>query len=190
MSEQDRAKWDARYAGRDPEMEDAPSPFLVSVAHHLPREGRALDVAGGAGRNGLWLAARGLRVTIADVSAVGLRVASARAERRGLQVSTVCVDLEQEPLPDGPWDLIVCILYLSRPLFAKMADALAPGGVLVFLQPTVTNLERHEKPPRAFLLEPREIEQLLPSSLEIVVLDEGWSPDGHHEARVVARRPP
>ncbi len=188
MSRADREKWDARYAGSDEGATAAASPFLARVADLLPRSGRALDVAGGAGRNALWLASRGLEVTIVDVSQVGLDLAASRAARAGLALRTVCVDLDDEPLPAGPWDLVVDTLYLSRPLFPVIAAALRPGGVLVFLQPTVTNLERHDKPPRGFLLETGELASLVPPGLEPIVLEESWSEDGHHEARLVARR--
>jgi len=84
--------------------------------------------------------------------------------------------------------VVVCTLYLHRPLFASVTEALAPRGVFVFVQPTARNLERHPKPSRRFLLEPGELETLVPPALEVVVLDESWSDDGHHEARLVARR--
>ena len=186
MSAEDRAKWDARYREARPCTAE-PSPFLRSLEEVLPRKGRALDVAGGDGRNALWLARRGLAVTVADVSGVGLERARDRASAEGLALDTVCVDLESEPLPAGPWDLVVSILYLQRSLFAAFAEVLAPSGLLVFLQPTVTNLERHPKPPRPFLLENGELARLV-QGLEVVSLTEGWTEDGHHEARLLARR--
>ena len=71
MGEGDRERWNARY------LEEAetppPSPFLLALDGVLPRRGRALDVAGGSGRNALWLARRGLDVTLADVSDVAER---------------------------------------------------------------------------------------------------------------------
>lgn len=188
MSAADREKWDARYAEPDRTTDAEPSAFLRQMEDLLPRAGRALDVAGGAGRNAIWLAARGLAVTVADVSQVGLDVAAARAARVGVALETIRVDLDEAPLPAGPWDLVVDTLYLSRRLFPAIAAVLRPGGVFVFLQPTVANLERHAKPPRSFLLEIGELERLLPPELEPLVLEEGWSDDGHHEARLVARR--
>jgi tellurite methyltransferase len=56
------------------------------------------------------------------------------------------------------------------------------------LQPTVTNLERHPKPPRSFLLESGELAGLV-TGLEVLELEESWSDDGFHEARLVARCP-
>ena len=188
MSRADRGKWDARYRKGSHTSADV-SPFLASLDEVLPRSGRGLDVAGGAGRNALWLAARGLDVTIVDVSEVGLSIARERAAAAGLSLHTVCVDLEEEPFPEGPWDLIVSVCFLQRSLFATYPEVLAPGGLLVFLQPTVKNLERHQKPPRPFLLEEGEAASLV-SGLTIVSLTEDWTEDGHHEARVVARRQP
>lgn len=188
MSQRDREKWDARYASGSHEA-GAVSTFLRAKAAALPGSGRVLDVAGGAGRNALWLAERGLEVTLVDVSPVGLQLAQRRAAERGVRLTTAALDLEVEPLPAGPWDAIVSVLYLQRGLFRQFHDRLAPGGLLFFLQPTTTNLERHPRPPRSFLLEPGELARLIAqTALEVIELDESWSATGHHEARLVARR--
>ncbi len=189
MSDADRQKWNARY--RDGAGAAEPSAWLVRAAVHLPAAGRALDVAGGAGRNSVWLAARGLDTTLIDVSDEGLRSAQARAGEAGVSIATERVDCETDPLPPGPWDVIACFHYLHRPLFAAWPSLLAPGGVLVFVQPTARNLERHPRPPARFLLQDGELADLV-QGLEIVELDEGWSgpgPDDRCEARLVARRP-
>jgi SAM-dependent methyltransferase len=188
VSDEDRVKWDERYRAASHEIE-APSRFLSSLAQRLPRRGRALDIAGGCGRNALWLAARGLDVTVVDISEVGLSRARLRAAAPPtLDLHTIALDLERQRLPQGPWDLVVCILYLQRSLFRVFPEILAPGGMLVFLQPTLHNLERHPKPPAPYLLAPGELAGLV-RGLEIVELDESWSLEGFHEARLLARRP-
>jgi SAM-dependent methyltransferase len=186
MSEADREKWDARYRGEGA-ASAVPSAFLTSL--ELPAAGLALDVAGGTGRNALWLARRGWRVTIVDVSAQGL--ARARTAARGLPVELVCADLEREPLPAGPFDLALSMYFLRRELFAAFPSVLTPGGLLVYVQPTRSNLQRHPRPPAGFLLEDGELPSLV-RGLEIVRYEEGWLDDGaepQHLARLLARKP-
>lgn len=183
----DRERWNARYAQRDP-ASDGPSPHLSRFEDRLPREGRALDVAGGAGRHAVWLAARGLDVTLCDVSDAGLHLADARAARAGTTITTVRVDLTAQPLPPGPWDVVLCAYYLQRDLWPDMRAALAPGGWLVLVHPTTRNLERHERPGPRFLLEPGEALGVA-EGLQVVHHEETWSDAGRHEAVVVARRP-
>src|SRR4051794_31778139 len=105
MAETDRQRWDARYRDRGARAGN-PSPFLAALDGLLPREGRALDVAGGAGRDALWLARRGLDVTLADISGVALEMARARAEAERLPLRTLAIDVESEAFPAGPWDLV------------------------------------------------------------------------------------
>jgi SAM-dependent methyltransferase len=186
LSEQDRLKWEARYrAGEHTRAQ--PSWLLRAWQDRLPVAGRALDVAGGAGRNAIWLAQHGLDVTIADISRAGLALASERAREAGVALRTLEVDLD-EGLPAGPWELVVVALYLNRALFPAIARELAPGGWLFVVHPTVRNLEKHDKPPRAFLLDEGELALLLAPSLEVLHLEESWGPDDCHEARLVARR--
>lgn len=191
MSGDDRQKWDARYRTRGPDSA-APSAFLVSLADQLPIRGRALDVAGGAGRNALWLARRGLAVTLVDVSEAGLDLARAAAGKTGVAVQLVAADLDAEPLPAGPFDVVVCVDYLRRELFPVFAAALAPRGLLVFQQATRANLQRHAHPSARFLLDDGELPALLRGlALEIVRHEEGWAgPAGaeRHEARLLARK--
>jgi SAM-dependent methyltransferase len=189
VSEDDRAKWNARWSERG---EPAPpSRWLDQVAALLPARGRALDVAGGSGRHALWLARRGLAVTLTDVSEVAVGRAEAAAAAAGLALAVDRRDLEVDPLPDGPWQIALCFHFLLRPLFAGFAAALAPGGLLLFVQPTVRNLERHPHPGAPYLLAEGELPGLIEAvGLEVVRGEEGWLDEGRHEARVVARRRP
>lgn len=194
MASGDRERWDARYRDARPGAE--PAAFLVGLDALLPRAQsgtpapRALDVGAGAGRNAVWLARRGLAVTCADVSPVGLALARTAAAAAGVSLDLVAVDLETAPFPAGPFDLIVSIDFLHRPLFAAFALALAPGGLLVFAQATRANLTRHPHPSARFLLEDGELSRLVPGlggALDVLGLEEAWF-DGRHEARLVARR--
>jgi SAM-dependent methyltransferase len=186
MSADERERWNARYreAGAVPEQ---PARFLRSVGDLLPGRGRALDVGGGSGRNAIWLARRGLEVTLIDIAEDGLALAAEAAQRQGLRLRTACMDLDTEPLLPGPWDVIIDVHFLLRALVPDLAASLAPGGVLVFAHPTVNNLERHARPSRRYLLEARELPGLL-RDLQPVLYREGWNEDGRHEAELVARR--
>lgn len=170
-------KWDARWRDRADAALAAPHHPLVERAGAGP--GRALDLAGGAGRNGAWLAEKGWDVTVCDGSSEGLALAA----RRGL--ATCHRDLEALGLPPGPWDVIVCVDYLQRALFAQFRDVIAPGGRVIFSQPTVTNLERNPRPSRRFLLEDGELAGLL-GDATVEHLAEGWN-KGRYEAHAVFR---
>jgi tellurite methyltransferase len=206
----DRQRWDDRYATGD--VPDEPAAFLLQYADLLPTRGTALDVAGGAGRNAVWLARRGLDVTLVDVSPVGLDLAARRAANAGVSVvlpgraagtaataatgdhrgslTLVECDLAREPLPRGPWDVVVIHHFLDRNVVAQVPDVLAPGGLLLFCHQTVCNLERHPRPPRHFLLDEGEMGTLAAQlGLEVLHLGEGWSDEGMHQAHLVARRP-
>jgi SAM-dependent methyltransferase len=185
MAAADRDRWNARYRDEEPVWE--PSPFVVALGTLLPARGRALDVAGGAGRHALWLARRGLDVTLADVSDVALALAAGRARSEGLRIATVQIDLEAAPLPAGPWDVVVCAHFLHRPLLAALAAALAPGGLLAVALATRSNLKVHPRPGPEHVLEDGELPTLV-RGLDVVSYEEGWLESGRHEARLVARR--
>jgi tellurite methyltransferase len=185
MAEADRERWDRIY--RDGGHTDGGAPaWLDELDAELPRAGRALDVASGAGRLALFWAARGLETHAVDISAEGLRHAREAASRARLELRTHVLDLEWQPLPDGPFAALSCFHYLQRDLFPKLVERLAPGGVLACEITTVRNLERNAKPSRRFLLEPNELLRLC-APLEIVAYREGWHAE-RCDARILARR--
>ncbi len=186
MSQFDREKWDRRY--RDGQHAGAePSALLTALDPWLPSSGRGLDVAGGAGRHALWLAGRGLNTTLLDISTVALDLATTRAQDTGLAINTQAIDLESDPFPAGPWDVIVGFHFLQRNLFDHFKASLANDGLLIYAQPTMRNLERHSRPPADFLLEAHELVNLV-KPLKIELYREGWLEEGRHEALVVARK--
>ena len=88
-----RQGWDRRYAAADRiHATPVPNRFLVSeIAGLAP--GAALDLACGAGRNAVWLAERGWRVTGVDFSGVALGIARDLAASRGVEVEWVESDV-------------------------------------------------------------------------------------------------
>jgi SAM-dependent methyltransferase len=130
--------WDSRFRTADYLYGTAPNGFLAAQAERLWPGLRALALADGEGRNGVWLAERGLDVLAVDASAVALDKARALAARRG-----VTVRFEQHDLlawtPAERFDIVVAIFIQFAAgrdrdrLFDLIRDCLVPGG-LVLLQ--------------------------------------------------------
>jgi len=190
-----RDRWDRAYASIDDTTIPEASAFVQSWAHPVPNGAAGVDVAGGSGKHALWLAQQGVQMTVIDVSPVGLAQAERWAKRIGLELETMVWDLEANgaSMPDGTWDLIVKTYFLNRQLLVELATRLNPGGMLMFAQPTVTNLERNERPSRRFLLEDGEIHQLAEAmvnagqDLHIEHISERWEANNTHEAQLVLR---
>ncbi|GJM37312.1 MAG: hypothetical protein DHS20C19_06790 [Acidimicrobiales bacterium] len=185
MGAGDRERWNEKWSSVGTGT-DHRSPLVELVAPWLPDAGRLLDVAGGGSSAAVEFAKQGLAVTVADVSDVGLSKAREDAALAAVEVDTVEIDLEADPLPAGPWDVITVANYLQRELFPTMIEQLAAGGILAIVIATETNLERSDKPGRPFLLDRGELPTLVPG-LDVLHHTEDWRPNGRHEAHLVAR---
>jgi SAM-dependent methyltransferase len=143
----DSRQWDERYSGTEFEWTTRPNQFVAAGLADLPA-GRALDLAAGEGRNTVWLAERGWRVTAVDFSRVGLEKGRKLSAARGIdpaQVHWIVADLrDYEPERDAFDLVLVAYLQVSRELRAKVlagaAAALAPGGTLFVIGHDLTNL--------------------------------------------------
>ena len=121
--------WDARYAEDAPAYGDAPNDWLAAVADRLPPRGRVLSLAEGQGRNAVFLAERGHRVTAVDLSAVGLARARAFAAERGVEIETEAADLGTYDLGAGRWDAVVSVFAHTPPDVRRRLHAAVPGAL-------------------------------------------------------------
>lgn len=189
MAEADRERWDVRY--RERAVPEHPRTlWLDDVRPDLPRTGAALDVAAGTGPVACWMARRGLTALAVDVSPEGLALATQAASREGLTLQTRAIDLEQDPLPGGPFAMISCFHYRQPSLWEPLWQRVATGGVLVAEIATVTNLERHARPSRRWLVDRGQLQAELGglAGARVDHAEEAWF-DDRHLARVAVRRP-
>ncbi len=140
----DRQAWDERYATEELVWKGDPNRFLVDAVDALA-PGRALDVACGEGRNAVWLASKGWRVTGVDFSGTGLAKARRLAADRGVEVTYVQADVVEWVPPEASFDLVV-VMYLHLPAeqrrraLAHACVALAPGGTVLVVGHDRSNL--------------------------------------------------
>jgi SAM-dependent methyltransferase len=143
----DNQQWDERYSGTEFEWTTRPNQFVAAELAGLP-PGRALDLAAGEGRNTVWLAERGWRVTAVDFSRVGLEKGRKLSVTRGVdeaRVDWIVADLrDYEPERDA-YDLaLTAYLQVSPALraavLARAAAALAPGGTAFVVGHDLANL--------------------------------------------------
>ncbi|MGY0005545.1 class I SAM-dependent methyltransferase [Micromonospora sp. I033] len=141
----DSSAWDARYANTPGLVWSAdPNRFVVeSVTGLTP--GAALDLAAGEGRNAVWLAEQGWRVTAVDFSPVAVARGRELAAGRGVPVEWRVADVTAyRPVP-GSYDLVL-ISYLHLPaddlagVLAAARQALRPGGSVVVVGHDLANL--------------------------------------------------
>jgi tellurite methyltransferase len=163
MGMDEKTLWDKKYGERSHSSLE-PDPFLVSAYNEFlfgTSPGLALDVAGGVGRHSIWLAQRGWRVKLLDISEVGIQQAMENAKRSGTAgaISTEVRDLNTiQDLGREQYDLIVVFFYLQRELFPALAAALKLGGHLVYKTYTTEQKNFPGGPSHPmFLLEPNEL---------------------------------
>lgn len=137
-------RWNERHAARDPIDGADADPTLVEACAGLT-PGRALDLGTGAGRNALWLARQGWRVTAVDFSTVALERARASALATGVTgIDWQLHDLLEWRPPTAAFELVV-LVFIQLPLaerrrvHAAAAAAVAPGGTLLVIGHDRTN---------------------------------------------------
>ncbi len=140
MTQTDRLKWNDRYKSGTYGERAYPSALLQEWIERIPC-GRALDVACGAGRNALFLAAHDFTVDAVDISRAALDLARGRAQAAGLHINWIEHDLDESLVLDAQYALIVLLRYVNLPLLHQLTGNLAPGGFLVCEQHLVTDEE-------------------------------------------------
>ncbi|MHB0973520.1 MAG: SAM-dependent methyltransferase [Thiobacillus sp.] len=129
--------WDERYSTDDYIFGTAPNRFLESQAARVRPGMRALSIADGEGRNGVWLAEQGAKVHAIDVSPVALEKARKLAVARGVALEIEQADVLDWNWPEAAYDLVAAIFIQFAPpperdrIIAGIRRCLRPGGLLI-----------------------------------------------------------
>lgn len=132
-----RARWDARYDKPEYHFGEAPNAFLARQAHRLVHGKKALAIADGEGRNGVWLARQGLAVTSFDLAPNGVAKARALAARHGVALDMRVADVSTWDWTPEAYDVVAAIFIQFAPpalrarIFAGIVTTLRPGGLLL-----------------------------------------------------------
>jgi tellurite methyltransferase len=176
----ERERWNHKYRGLPTARRSNPDPFLVHAFSEYmqplyPEGGRALDLAGGAGRHAIWLAKQGWEVTLMDVSDAGIEQARQGAGPLACHIDFVVADVNgfealqthathshvaDSHVPHG-FEVVMVFFYLERKIFPELLQAIRPGGLLIYK--TYTSMEAKLGGPKnpAHLLEPGELLRLV-----------------------------
>ena len=137
MSSADFERWNTRFSTEAYVFGTAPNAFLSSCRDLLPKAGRALAIADGEGRNGVFLAECGFDVVSVDFSPAAQAKAQALAAARGVAIETVTADLLAWDWPEAAFDVVAAIFFQflepdeRSEVFARIRRALKPGGLLL-----------------------------------------------------------
>jgi 2-polyprenyl-3-methyl-5-hydroxy-6-metoxy-1,4-benzoquinol methylase len=140
----EREAWNARYADSTLLWGVEPNRFVErEVAGLTP--GRAVDLACGEGRNAIWLASRGWRVTGVDFADVAIEKGRKLAAAEGVDVDWRVEDVRTWVPEAGAFDLVL-LAYLQLPIderstvFRHAAAAVAPGGAFLLVAHDARNI--------------------------------------------------
>ncbi|PRH82270.1 class I SAM-dependent methyltransferase [Arenimonas caeni] len=128
--------WESRYAEPGFAYGAEPNQWVVACEPRLPQAARVLLPGDGEGRNSVYLAKQGHRVTSLDMAAAGLHKAAVLAHDAGVNLDLVQADLANWRPEPAVYDAVVLVFLHLPPairqrVHSAMVDALRPGGCLV-----------------------------------------------------------
>ena len=130
-------RWEERFAKPGYLFGTAPNKFLKDHAHLLRKGQKALSIADGEGRNGVFLAEQGLDVLAIDFSPVAQEKARRLAKERGVALRVEQADVIDWRWPAEEFDVVAAIFFQFAPppardkIFAGIKRTLKPGGLLL-----------------------------------------------------------
>ena len=126
------ARWDQVYLNPDGKVPVNPSTLVLESTANL-KPGVALDVGMGNGRNAIYLARKGWKVTGVDISQAAVKQAQAEAAKLKVDLDARSGDVQRMDIGRARYDLILCMYVNMVPIrnAKKFIDALKPGGMLI-----------------------------------------------------------
>lgn len=159
-----KSDWDNKYNRSSFIFGKRPAKFLAENYDFLPPESNVLDVGMGEGRNAVFLAQKGHKVTGVDISSVAIKKAYILAKEYGVRIKGVVASMETYNIPDNFFDAIVCFYYVDRNIISKMINWLRPGGILIFEAYTLKQRQAKglKRESESFFVKPQELLTMFP----------------------------
>ena len=197
-SESVKVRWNERYDRDMYIYGKEPAAFLKQKIGGL-KQGKALVLAMGEGRNAVYLAQNGFDVTGVDISDVAIEKTNRLAEERSTTVNAVVADLTDYDMGEAQFDLITKFYYYEPSIFPQIIDALKPGGMFILEQFSIDHLKYRETSsfgPRNpdYLIKPNELLEhftslrILYYEDTVVELDEGMHKGTAAVIRLIAQK--
>lgn len=128
--------WHTRFQNEEYVYGTEPNVFLKEVQEKLNLTGDALAIAEGEGRNAVFLAEQGMKVTAWDYAESGLVKTEKLAQNRGVSVKTELVDLNEANWIENKWDELVCIFghfpsEVRKKVLEGIKKTVKPGGYFI-----------------------------------------------------------
>ena len=128
--------WNERYDEAEYIFGTEPNDFLRETFENIQAGGSVLCLAEGEGRNAVFLAEQGYKVTAMDLSEVGLKKALKLASDKDVDIKVEVADLSDYQFGEAQWDGIVSIWAhlpesVRQRIHAQIKPALKPDGVFI-----------------------------------------------------------
>lgn len=127
-----KSQWDQRYSRSTFIYGKSPAHFLSENYQYIPFESTVLDMGMGEGRNAVFLAQKGYKVTGIDISSVAVKKSYLLAQEFGVKIKGIAASLKDYKISPHSFDAIICFYYVDRSLIGKIKEWLKPGGILIY----------------------------------------------------------
>jgi tellurite methyltransferase len=154
-----KSEWDMKYARPSFIFGKAPVKFLAENYDFIPEASTVLDMGMGEGRNAVFLASKGHKVTGVDISSVAIKKSQHLAREFGVKIKGVVASLEKYTIAPHSYDVILCLYYVDRKLTDKIIKWLKPGGILIYESHTIDERSKkgHKKTKVEYYLKKQEL---------------------------------
>ena len=140
--------WNERFDKEEFIFGKEPNEYLVEQTNQYLKPGNSvLCIADGEGRNGVWLAKRGMQVTGFDVSDIALMKANQFAKENNVEIQYSLCDTDGFDWQANAYDAVIGIFIqfadpvMRARIFEQVHQTLKPGGIFILQGYTPKQLE-------------------------------------------------
>ncbi len=136
--------WNERYSQEDYVYGEQANVFLRSIS--IGSGKKVLCLAEGEGRNAIYLASIGNEVTAVDFSEQAIAKVQKLAQKNGVEIVTICADLNDFYFETNKWDVIIAIFAhfpvdLRKKIHKNIYPSLKQDGLFILEAYHISQLE-------------------------------------------------